>query len=132
MSPEAAIGSRVPHVALTTRGGSVFTHADIWQRRQLLLVLMPPETSAPWADFADRLERVRQACRDMDTELVVSTEAVAGLEPPLALVADRWGEITHAAGIRIENDAVTPDIRTILTWVEATVHRCPECEGEAR
>ncbi len=131
MTPEAAIGSRVPHVALITRGG-VFTYADIWQRRQLLLVLVPPEASTSWADFEVRLEDARQACCDMDTELVVSTGAVAGLEPPLALVADRWGEITHAARIRIENDAVTPDIPTILTWVEATVHRCPECEGEAR
>ena len=132
MTPEAAIGSRLPHVAVTTRGGSVFTYADIWQRRQLLLVLLPPEATTAWADFEVRLEEARQACRDMDTELVVTTEAVAGLEPPLALVADRWGEITHAAAIRIENGAVTPDISTILPWVEATVHRCPECEGEAR
>lgn len=132
MTSEAAIGSRLPHVVLTTRAGDTFTYADIWQREQLLLVLLPAEATTSWNALETSLEEVRRRLREMETVLVISSQAAAGLEPPLALVVDRWGEITHAADLSIEHDRTTPDAATLLTWVEATLHRCPECEGEAR
>ncbi len=130
------VGSSMPHVAITTREGGVVQYVDLWQREQILLVIVPSPGSVaaagPWAHFEARLADARTACRDMETAVVLTGQAPAGFEAPLALVADRWGEITHAAALSVEADAVTPDVPTLLTWVEATLHRCPECEGEAR
>lgn len=132
MISETAVGSRLPHVVLTTRAGDTFTYTDVWQRKQLLLVLLPAAATPHWTELETRLEEARQRLRVMETVLVMSSNAVAGFEPPLALVADRWGEIIHAAGLGIQNDRAMPDADTLLAWVEATLHRCPECEGEAR
>lgn len=51
---------------------------------------------------------------------------------PMAVVADRWGEVTHSASLERRGDTIEPDVETLMLWVAATLHRCPECEGEAR
>jgi hypothetical protein len=51
---------------------------------------------------------------------------------PIAVVADRWAEVTHSAALERRGNSIDPDVETLLRWVEATLHRCPECEGEAR
>lgn len=51
---------------------------------------------------------------------------------PMAVVADRWGEVTHSATFERRGDTIEPDVETLLVWVTAALHRCPECEGEAR
>jgi hypothetical protein len=132
MEPEAMVGHSLPHVTLTTLTGGQFSYTDIWQREQMLLVLVPSEVTTPWARLVEALEAPRERLREMDTVLVISSEAVAGLEAPAAVVADRWGEITHASLLRVEEGKLVPDVETLITWVEATLHRCPECEGEAR
>lgn len=141
MEENALVGSRMPHVTLTTTGGGSFVYTGIWQRRQLLLVLLPrrvdtrhpePGEEAAWAALETSLEDARQTLSDMDTVLVISSDPVPGIGAPRALVADRWGEVTHAAGLRIEDGRATPGRDTLLTWAEATLHRCPECEGEAK
>jgi hypothetical protein len=50
---------------------------------------------------------------------------------PMAVVADRWGEVTHSAPLERRDDRIEPDVDTLMLWVAATLHRCPECEGEA-
>lgn len=132
MGENAVVGSRIPHVTLTTSDGGTFTYAGIWQRLQLLLVLLPPGDRPAWAGLEAELEGARRALHDMETTLAVSRDAVPGFPAPVALVADRWGEVTHAADLKIEDGRVTPGRDTLLMWVEATLHRCPECEGEAK
>lgn len=51
---------------------------------------------------------------------------------PMAVVADRWGEVTHSATLERRDNTIEPDVETLLVWVTAALHRCPECEGEAR
>ena len=131
MTLPAAPGSNVPHVTFTTRGGAHVRYADVWQRSQLLLVLLPPGADPGWEAYAETLDGVRTRCAALETTLVVSADAPGSFEAPLALVADRWGEVTHAAPLREHEGVVTPDVELLLAWVEATLHRCPECEGEA-
>ncbi len=131
MGPEGMVGQSLPHLRLATLGGGAFSYTDIWQREQLLLVLVPSDQTTAWARLVTALEQARGRLRDMETVLVISSEAVAGLEAPAALVADRWGEITHASLLRVEAGQVVPEVETLIAWVEATLHRCPECEGEA-
>jgi len=138
MPPAQLIGTPVPHFSVTTRAGETFSRGQIWQREQLLLVLLPAEPWPALTVWADGVEAARERVRKMETALVITSDPVSGFEPPVALVADRWGEVTHAATVSIDADPasgrerVTPDVGDLLVWVEATLHRCPECEGEAK
>lgn len=132
MGEDAGVGARIPHVSLTTTAGGRVVYTDIWQRRQLLLVLLPPGDRAAWAGLEADLEGARRALAEMDTVLAISRDPVAGFPAPVALVADRWGEVTHGAALRVEDGRAMPGRDTLLLWVEATLHRCPECEGEAK
>lgn len=122
----------MPHVVIPVRGGGMLSYADeVWQREQILLVLLPADGSPAWGRFLEALAQEQPRLRAQETVLVVSEGSVSGFDPPLALVADRWGEITHASRLTIRGGEVTPDVPTLLTWVDATLFRCPECEGEA-
>jgi hypothetical protein len=125
------VGSAVPHLTVVTADGRRVEDADIRQREQLLLVVLPHARTGPWAAFEEQLETARGQFQALETRLVLSCDRVGSVDGPLACVADRWGEVTHVAGLRPEGGRVIPEVATLLQWVEATLHRCPECEGEA-
>ena len=123
-------GELVPHFAVTRLDGSCASYGDIWQRKNLLLVLLPAEESAERAEYVSQLEDRSQEVTAHETECVISAESVPDLPHPGVLIADRWGEIYFVGnGKRI---ADLPKIDEILEWLRFLEHQCPECEGETR
>jgi hypothetical protein len=127
-----AVGSAVPHVTIATTNGRRVEYAELWQRKQLMLVIVPEARNAVWTAFEQQLEAARAQFEALETALVVSRDRVRGVDRPLACAADRWGEVTHIAPLEAGGGFVMPELDTLLLWAEATLHRCPECEGEAR
>jgi hypothetical protein len=116
----------VPHFRVNTWEGQPFSYETIWQRSNLVLVVLTnrddPYAAALGARSAD--------FRRHETECVVTLDEVPGLHAPGALVADRWGEIAYVkAAFR---SADLPRVEELLEWVAYLRNRCPECEGEAR
>ena len=120
-------GQLVPHFNVTTVDGSVFRYATIWQRQQLLLVALPPSGAA---DCARDLGSLAAACRERDSVCVITREPIGGLPAPAAVIADRWGEIAYVAAPA--DPGALPAAEELLDWLEHVMHRCPECEGEAK
>lgn len=121
-------GDIVPHFEVRTVHGEVFSYSAVWQRRNLVLVILSATAAA---DGYVRDLRARDAeFGDRDSVCVVTHDGVSGLPTPGALVADRWGEIVHVAAATGTADLPTP--QELLDWVEYVGNRCPECEGEAR
>jgi hypothetical protein len=101
----------------------------IWQRRNLLLVALPSEGDVVDSTYVDDLLQQSALLTHHDTRLVLTRESVPGLPKPGLLVADRWGEIYFAVSTAHVSELPRPS--TILTWVRAVDHECPECQGEA-
>ena len=117
-------GGQVPHFDVVDITGRRVAYADIWQRQHLVLVTLDDAGGVARPDVAAVVARAPDIRRH-DAVLVVTTEPIADLPRPGAIVADRWGEVqTIISGI--------PDPNELIDWVEYVQHRCPECEGEAR
>jgi hypothetical protein len=128
-------GDLVPHFAVTRVDGTAFRYADAWQRRNLVLVLVPSASGADGAEAAlggdaDGYARFAAAVRSLAGELVVTSNEVPGAPVPGVIVADRWGEIYVVATAPGAGDLPGP--AAILEWLEHIQHECPECQGEAR
>jgi hypothetical protein len=82
----------VPHFAVMKLDGSHASYHEIWQRKNLLLVLLPVEESAERADYVSQLEGRAQDFTVHETECVITADAVLDLPRPGVLIADRWGE----------------------------------------
>ena len=121
-------GDAIPHVTLRTRRGSVVSYCDLWQRRNLVLVLAPDNAAMePALDaYVNSLKRTLPA----DTALVVSVDPVEGLPPLTLVIADRWGEIHHVATAPAIGGLPGPD--AVMEWLEFVRVQCPECQGETR
>jgi hypothetical protein len=123
---EARLGY-VPHFDVTTVSGQRVEYDQIWQRRNLvLLVACPPEREAA-LQWASQLDARRPEFEDAETTVVVTTEAVPGLSPPQVVVADRWGEILHLETPPAGDLSQFPHIDEVLSWVRFARIQCPEC-----
>ena len=123
-------GDLVSHFAVTTLGGQRFAYSDIWQRKNLLLVLLSHAESAGNADYVSQLTEQLSYLTADDTACVVTRDSISGLPTPAVVVADRWGEIHHVAhAARIED--LTPPAE-LVEWCRFVQRQCPECEGEAK
>jgi hypothetical protein len=121
-------GDHAPHFHVTTLDGRAVDYsAAIWQRRNLVLVIVPGEDSEMTKTYARQLSTSQFAA---DTECVMTKDHVEELPAPSVLIADRYGEIIFATN-RTTVDAL-PSVEEILDWVEYLRRQCPECEGEAR
>jgi len=120
-------GEIVPHFQVSTVGG-IFDYATIWQQKHLVLVTIPPGTSAE--DYVRSLSDRAAEFVEQDSVCVVTHDPMRSLPTPGALVADRWGEVVHVVTPSEIGDLPTP--QELLGWVEYLEHRCPECEGEAK
>jgi hypothetical protein len=122
---------RVPHFDVATLDGTRIRYADtIWQRRNLLLVLLPDVTSPPARRYLANLLAVASDLGALRATLVVTSESVGELRPPAALVADEWGEIAHVETPDDGRVTSLSEPEELVSWVRYLSTRCPECEGE--
>ena len=123
---EARLGY-VPHFEVTTVDGQRVRYDDIWQRRNLVLVLVNPNQREAGAHYASQLEARRAEFEREETTVVVTADAVSNLTAPGALVADRWGEILYLETGSSGETFCFPDIDELLSWVHFAEIQCPEC-----
>ena len=123
-------GELVPHFAVARLDGSLASYDDIWQRKNLLLVLLPGEESAGRAEYVSQIADKSREITAHETEYVITTDGVLDLPRPAVVIADRWGEIYFVGnGSRFTE---LPKIDEILEWLRFIEHECPECQGETR
>ena len=119
---------QVPHFSVRTVGGEAFTYSSVWQRKNLLLIVVPASGSN---GFSVSAINAREHDFDaLETACVITHDHVPGMTAPAALVADRWGEIVYVASAA--EPAQLPAADELVEWLEYVPNRCPECEGEAR
>ena len=128
--PMLQTGDLVPHFTVTTVSGESFDYSDIWQRKNLVLVLLPHADSAATTKFVDQLTARLSELTGDDSACVITRDSVSGVQSPGIVVADRWAEIHHVAGGRTVDDLPGPD--DVIEWLRYVQHQCPECEGESR
>jgi hypothetical protein len=121
-------GAQVPHFEVKKINGGVFRYSTIWQRQHLVLISISEGKSAN-NYVADLLAR-QSAFDALRSVFVVTTDRIAGLRTPGALVVDRWGEVIHVVSPPLTDDL--PTASELLDWLDYLERRCPECEGEAK
>lgn len=121
-------GGPVSHFSVRSVDGAVVDYSAIWQRRNVVLVALPP-AGAVDPNVSDLMLH-ESAFAAHEAVVVITRDQVPGLPAPGLLVADRWGEIVHIVTSPAVNEL--PCTNELLQWLEAIEHRCPECEGEAR
>jgi peroxiredoxin len=122
-------GDQVPHFEVRDLNDQLINYAAIWQRRNLLLVVLPEMDSDATRRYLAELAGIAAAFGE-STSSVTTRDAVAGLPPAAALVADQWGEIIFVC---VNSDiAHLPSPRELTDWISYVETKCPECEGEAR
>ena len=124
-----ARGDQVPHFDVQTAGGGRLRYADVWQRRNLVLVTLPRVASPDVLRYGEAVAAALQDAPQADTEIVITPDRVAGIRAAGVLVADRWGEIHFAA--EGENLADLPAPGALADWLSYVRNQCPECQGEA-
>src|SRR5687768_6547065 len=88
-------GELIPHINVTTVDGERFAYSDIWQRKNLVLVALPPEESDDADDYLSLLASRLSDVTGGDTACVVTRRDIPGIPASAVVVADRWGEIHH-------------------------------------
>jgi hypothetical protein len=116
----------VPHFEVTTVDGQPVRYDDIWQRRNLVLVLVTPHQREAGVHYASQLEARRAEFEREETTVVVTADAVPKLTAG-ALVADRWGEILYLETASGDQTFRFPDVNELLSWVHFIEIQCPEC-----
>jgi len=122
-------GDLLPHFSVTDLSGRRVDYASIWQRKPLVLVMLSDTGPSSHAYAEHVITRARDS-KDGDVAWLVTSDRIAGLPSPVAIVADRWGELIHVA--HAADIAHLPRPEELLEWIDFLQHRCPECEGEAR
>jgi hypothetical protein len=123
---EARLGY-VPHFDVMALDGRRVQYDDIWQRRNLALLLVSPHERDGGARYASQLQARRDEFEREETTVVVTTDAVPKLLAPAALVADRWGEIVYLETASGGQTFRFPDVNELLSWVHFIEIQCPEC-----
>ena len=126
MQYEARLGY-VPQFDVTALDGRHMRYDEIWQRRNLILVIVEPQEREAATRYAAQLEAHLDEIEHEDTTVVVTADAIPGLSAPAALVADRWGEILHIETASSGPDSSIPDIEELSAWVHFAEIQCPEC-----
>src|SRR5688500_11210802 len=123
-------GDLIPHFEVTTVGGGLFTYSTIWQRRNLLLLVVPVESADSPKTYVSRLVARRSEFSEKNVECVVTADRVPGVQSPAVVIADKWGEIAHVETASQVEGLASPE--ELLDWFDYVERRCPECEGEAK
>jgi hypothetical protein len=120
----------VPHFSVTTIDGELCPYAELWQKKNLLLVVLPRARSSDIDSYVSVLRSHSGELQATDTTCVITSDRVPGVAFPGVVIADRWGEITFSAEARSASEL--PPYDTLIDWLRHIQSRCPECEGEAR
>jgi hypothetical protein len=120
-------GDSVPFFEVTTVDGKPFSYSSIWQRKNLLLLTLPPLDVAAYINDVTTL---RRRFGDGDVECVITEDRVPQVNAPGVVIADRWGEVVFA--VEKSDVADLPRPEELVEWLTYVQHQCPECEGEAR
>lgn len=118
---EAQLGY-MPHFDVTTLDGRRVRYDELWQRRNLLLVIVSPRERAAGMRYARQLHNRRDEFEQEETAVVVTADTIPGFSAPTVLVADRWGEILHRGHV-----SESLDVDDLLSWVHFAEIQCPEC-----
>jgi hypothetical protein len=121
---------QLPHFQVTTIDGRVIAYDTIWQRRNLVLLLLPAPSGDTAGAYVSLLAERRAEIDALAAECVITADTVPGVRAPAVVIADRWGEVQFAEAAATV--AGLPAVDELLDWLAYVQHRCPECEGEAR
>jgi hypothetical protein len=121
-------GDHVPQFELTTIDDVRVKYADLWQKKNLVLVCIPDDDSEDAQSYVQQLREALPALAAHDAVVVVTTTRVEGIPLPGCAVADRWGELQWVAGPEQAKDL--PSAHEISAWLHYVEIQCPECEGE--
>ena len=124
--PQARLGY-VPHFDVTALDGHRVRYEEIWQHRNLVLLLVSPSQREAAARYASQLEAHRCEFEDAETTVVVTADAVPGLAPPRVVIADRRGEILDIETPSGDDALRFPTVDEVLSWVRFARIQCPEC-----
>jgi hypothetical protein len=116
----------LPHFDVTTLDGRRVRYTQLWQRRNLLLVLTDPQRRPEAIALSLELNAHSKKFDDAETTVVVTADTFPGLRAPCVLIADRWGEIMHIAAPSSDRQSF-PTVDELLTWVHFAQIQCPEC-----
>ena len=122
-------GDLLPHFTATDLYGGRIDYSSIWQRKNLVLVMLPDAGSSS-RSYAEQLMALARDAKKDDTAWLVTRDRIAGMPNPGAVIADRWGELVHITEAPDVAHLPAPD--DLVEWVTYVQHRCPECEGETR
>jgi hypothetical protein len=117
----------VPHFEVTTVDSRRVRYQDIWQHRNLVLVIVAPEQRSAAVRYAQQLAERQREFEDAETSVIVSTDSVRGFAPPRVVIADRWGEILQIASAPGGDVSQLPSVDEVLSWVGFAQIQCPEC-----
>ncbi|HWP99004.1 MAG TPA: hypothetical protein VNK92_00915 [Vicinamibacterales bacterium] len=117
----------LPHFEVATLDGRRARYGEIWQRRNLVLVLLDGAETREAQRYARRLAERAADFAAADTALVCTADPIAGLPSPGVIVADRWGEIVHVAAAPAGRLDELPQVDELLDWVRFVRMQCPEC-----
>jgi hypothetical protein len=123
-------GDSVPHFEVTSTDGTPIRYSMYWQQKNLVLVALPAADREQFRGYLDGLAAQAGDLAGLNTALVITHDAVTGVDAPGVLVADRWGEICFARTASRPSELPEPD--ELVEWARFLQHQCPECEGESR
>src|SRR5919106_4943078 len=108
----------IPHFAVAALDGRVIRYQELWQRRNLVLVLAAADEHDAAMTYASTLQALHNEFEEAETTVVVTTDLVRGLPSPAAIVADRWGEILHIETPTADEQSRFPDVEELLAWIQ--------------
>ncbi len=119
-------GDLVPHFETATVDGRPFRYADVWQRSNLVLLILPRSAGAGARGYVADLEARVAKLMPANSVVAAVQGPVAGLPDSSIVLSDRWGEIAHIIELPA---AVTawPDAGDVVEWLEFIRMKCPEC-----
>jgi hypothetical protein len=109
--------------------GALIRYQDVWQRRNLVLVVVP-DNDPTRAGYVTPLIEAAPTLRANDTAVIVTSNTIPGIPSPGVVVADRWGEIYYVTSAERAADLPRPD--ELAEWLRYVRSECPECQGETR
>ena len=119
-------GDLLSHFEGQTIDGREVPYHELWQRRNLVLFVVSPELQVAASSYLMALECRLSELKPSDTSLIISHCAIYGAPMKRLVIADRWGEVAHAA--ELTSDPVGwPSIDDVVEWVEFVRMKCPEC-----
>jgi hypothetical protein len=111
---------RITHFVVRTVDGGEVDYRNIWQRAQLLLILLDESAASTRLAAVGAALAAREAdLAAVEARLVVTRDVVAGTPRPGVVVADRYGEIAASLDASVETDA-----DDLIDWLRVVQSRC--------